>query len=303
MSKKQNILIAGATGLIGKACVKFFQEKGYGIIVLTQRKDKAKAIFKNKAQAISWKELNEKERVHPPIDIVINLAGANIAAKRWTKSYKQILIESRSRSTEALVYFVKNLKTAPKHWIQASAIGYYGYEHHKPEGENAVFGNGFLAHLVKQWENSLVNVNLPNIKVSILRLGLVINNKGGLLPQLMQTSTFKFIACPGKGDNILSWIHISDLLSIMNHVIEKELSGVYNTTSPFPIQMDKVCTILKKHTKSWLIIKVTASMLHLILGKEKANELALASQNSLPNKLLNTGFQFQYPLFENCLQF
>lgn len=301
MLQKQNILIAGATGLVGKACVHFFLKKGYGIIVLSQNKLKAKTIFKEQVAYLTWQELEEKERVYPPIDIIINLSGANIGAKAWSKDYKNQLLISRTETTERLISFTKSLTKAPKQWIQASAVGYYGYKQHEAQGEDADLGEGFLANLVYQWENTVLKAELRNTKLSILRLGVVISKKGGLLPQLIQTSKLKFITCPGEGNNFLSWIHIDDLVGITDYCIQNNTEGTINATSPFPIPMRNVCLLLKQTYKAWAIFNVNTLVLQTILGNEKANELALASQNSLPNKLLNAGYQFRNPLFENCL--
>lgn len=289
------ILITGATGLIGSELVKLLVTKGHTIHYLTT--DKSKIENQPNTLGFYWNPQEGKidENCIFGVDAIIHLAGANIA-KRWTTAYKQEVIESRTLSAELLFNLVKK---HPNHQIKQiiSASGTAIY----PDGIDKVYDettketeDSFLSNVVKKWEASVNVFQVLGIKVCKLRTGIVLSDKGGALPEMVKPIKLGFGSVMGSGKQLQSWIHIDDLVALYNFVLEKQLEGVYNAVSPNPISNEVLTkTIAKTVKKSLWLPNVPEFVMKLILGE--MSYLLFSSKNLSANKILDLGFQFQFP--------
>jgi len=301
MGTKGSVLIAGATGFVGKTLVNYLLTEGFEVKVLVRNTQKAKAIFPSIVHVLKWP--GENERVLFPgsenCQAVINLVGENIGAQRWTKNYKQKLLESRINSVQQLVRLVNRMKHPPKVFIQASAIGFYGTNTAQPLDESGQKGEGFLAQLTDTWEQSFIDADLKGCRRVILRLGIVLSEAGGFLAQMKKTVQFGLIAYPGVGFQNISWIHLSDLSGIICLVIENSsYTGIVNVVSPHSIRFKDFAQKMKIHTGALFTIPVPAFLFKLILGSEKTREMLLANQEIIPGKLLANNFEYRYKNFD-----
>ncbi len=244
--------------------------------------------FKNPL-IINSKNIDELYKIKD-MDIVINLAGATIL-KRWSEKYKKILYFSRIGTTKEIVKIINDSNV--KYFISTSAIGIY------PDGcicdEESKLADNFLANLAKEWEQEALKCNKPT---SILRLSVVLGN-GGALRQTILPFKYGFGATIGRGCNYMSFIDIRDLIRIYKFLIDKKLSGVFNTSTPYPATNYEFSLNLAKifHKKVPFIIP---PFFFKILYGEGA-EVLLSSQRVYPKKLIEKGFEFKYPTIEESL--
>ncbi len=295
MSK--NIIIAGASGFIGRAISTHLIQKGFHLIVLTRNPRRSEKLFPPGVSIVQWDAQtgnnwsDQVEGAHA----FINLAGENVGSGYWTAEKKKRIRESRILATRALVNSLQSVQQKPGRVIQASAIGYYGSRGEDILTESSQAGKGFIAELTSEWERSAVEIDQLGVPLIIMRIGLVLGKNGGLLSRI--TLPFRFFVGGhfGRGDQWFSWIHLADLCeAITMFVTQPELSGTYNLTAPHPVMARDFFQNIgeRLHRPSWL--HLPEFVLRGILG-EMADETLLSSQRVIPEKLNALKFPFRYP--------
>jgi uncharacterized protein (TIGR01777 family) len=293
-------LITGATGLVGNALVDFFLEKKHQINYLTTSKQKLNSI--KGCQGFYWNPkkgfIDNKALLE--VDIIINLAGASIS-NRWTKNYKNVILESRIDSLNTLSNAIQPSIHQVKQIVSASAIGIYPNSVNKKYSEdNIEIGNDFLAKVVTEWENSANKFKRLGVKVSLIRIGLVLSANGGVLTKLITPVKYNLGNELGSGNQIQSWIHINDLIKVFDFVINKEIIGVINGVAPNPVKQKVFVKTLSEVLGSKIILPATPKwLLRLILGE--MHELLFNSQDVIPKRLIDNKFQFNYDLLKPAL--
>jgi len=306
-----NILITGGTGLIGQALIEKLLDDGHQISILTRNIEKAKTEIPVGISAYPWNGANTEgwSRIIEEMDAVINLAGESIAGdslpailtRHWTPEQKTRIKQSRLQSSRALSEAIQNASKKPEVFIQASAVGFYG-----PQGSNIITeqsstGNDFLSEVCQSWEESSMEIEKMGVRRVILRTGLVLSSKGGILP-LMLLPFRLFVGGPiGSGEQYISWIHIEDQVNAIRYLLTNENSNsAYNLTAPTPVTSKEFGQIAGKVLKRPSYLPVPSFALKLILG-EKAT-LVLDGQRAIPDKLLEEGFDFKFGSLELALQ-
>lgn len=274
-------------------------QKGYSVshVGRSRRIDRVKSFV--------W---DVKRRVIEPgafkgIDTVIHLAGAGVAEKRWTPERKKEILESRTKSSELLYDELKKGHHAITSVISASAIGYYGVDDNEiTYTEASPPGKDFLADVTRQWEESVDKIKSLNIRVTKVRIGIVLSEKGGTLKELAKPIKLFAGAPLGSGDQEISWVHIDDLCSMFIKAGEDEtMSGPYNGTGPYPVT-NRVLTKATAHVlKKPLILPLVPGFFLKILLGEMA-EIVLAGSKVSSAKIQQTGFKFQFNTLEEALQ-
>ncbi len=305
------ILITGGTGLIGRALTTALLEDGHEISVLTRNPEKARNILDPSVVALKW-DGAAPEPLAPLIsntDAVINLAGQSIAGeslpdiltKRWTPEAKQRIQQSRINIGEALVNAIQNAAKKPKVFIQASAVGYYGATGDTKLPENAPAGNDFLAETCQLWEDSTAKVESMGVRRAVIRTGLVLDGKGGILPMVLLP--FKLFAGGplGSGKQYVPWIHIDDEVNAIRFLLENEnAEGAYNLTAPNPLTQREQAKVIGRLLRRPSFIPAPAFALKLALGEKST--LVLDGQRAIPENLELEGFSFKYTDFETALK-
>lgn len=298
MAKSNSVLIAGATGLVGKALVNKLLDQGYKVHVLTRNIATAQKLLPSEVVLLKWPDANEKLLMShcDSCEAVINLAGANIGAHRWTKSYKQQILNSRIKSIQQMESIVSKMPSPPKVWIQASAIGYYGCNVVTPIDESGKKGDGFLASVVDELETTLNNISLNNMRKVVLRFGIVMTYEGGFLDQMKKLFNLGLGVIPSNGTQHISWIHLDDLIAVILEGFRQEkMSGAYNVVSPNSISFQHFAQFLKQKSLAIALLKMPAFLFRFVLGKSKTDEMLLANQKIIPRRLQETGFDYKYP--------
>lgn len=287
------ILILGGSGFIGTALGKKLLAQGHSLTVTTRNKRENTGSI----QYFQWNGRDIASLVDclENKDIVINLIGENIAGGRWTESRKQAIVSSRVEAGEALAKALSQ-NSSVHTLIQGSASGYYGYwdNMEAPQcTEKAPFGQGFLASTCIKWEQSIADLKGSDIRTCIIRTAPVFGH-GGMLAKLLPVFKMGVGGVVGSGKQPLSWIHIDDLTSAIEFLIEnRELSGIFNLASPENCSMKDFTHAFGKALNRPTFLPVPGFALHILFGS-MAEETILNGQKAYPQALLDAGFTFKY---------
>ncbi|AXT19359.1 TIGR01777 family protein [Flavobacteriaceae bacterium AU392] len=295
------ILITGATGLIGSEIIQQCHKTNIGVHYLTTRKQKLQSEVNSKG--FYWNPKNKEIDItcFEGVDVIINLAGSTIA-KRWTKTYKKEILDSRVNGLELLKHTIQQNRIKIKQLISASAIGIYPdsltniYTEDYPECSKS-----FLGQVVEQWERAADTFSELDIVVSKIRIGLVLASNKGALPKIVLPIKIGLGSAFGNGKQWQSWIHVSDLANLFLHVLHYELEGVYNGVAPEAITNSEMTKTIAKTLKKPLLLPNTPKVImKLILGE--MHILLFESQKINSNKIEGKGFVFEYKTLENALE-
>lgn len=288
----KTILIAGGSGLVGSHLATYLHSKDYKIKVLSRAK-----LGSSPFPYFLWDVQNNyiEEEALANVDFIINLAGANIGEKRWSKKQKKAILESRVKSTQLLFDSIKNAKIDLKGYITASATGYYGAAtSDKIFNEQDTAATDFLGNVCQQWEESSRSFSRLGIRTLQIRTGLVLTSKGGALEKITQPIKLGFGAVLGSGKQYMPWIHIADLCRIYELAIQNNtMKGAYNAVAPEHINNTNFTRLLAKHLgkKIWLPA-IPSFFLKLLLGEMA--DLVLQGSRVSSNKIQDEGFSFLY---------
>lgn len=283
------ILITGATGLIGVPLSKRLFELGHEIIVLTRDEKKAKDIFKLPFNYLTISKINKKLG---PIDVLINLAGETID-QEWTREAKQKMYKSRVHSIKYLLETLKMNDASPKRVISASAIGYYGDHKDKLITEKVFFGMGFLADLANHWEYMVKHKSPINSDVIILRLGMVLSHKEGVLKKMHGVFNKNLGSFYGTGEQYWSWVSLEDAVEAFVFSVGAsfpERINIFNVVGGY-CQSKEFSLTLSQYLEKWCFFKISKFMLGVILGSR--SELLISSQRVSNQKITSLGFEFK----------
>ncbi|WP_459859429.1 TIGR01777 family oxidoreductase [Dongia sp. agr-C8] len=296
--ERRTVLVTGATGFIGRALVARLQERGDRVIVLARDAVRAHLLLGTAPMVAT--ELSDL----PPglaIDAVVNLAGAPILARAWTKERKRQLVGSRVGVTRLLVDWLATRSRRPEVLVSASAIGWYGAGGETELDERAPAGEGFAAVLCRAWEREATSAAMLGMRVCRLRLGLVLGPEGGMLKSLLPAFRLGLGAVIGDGQQFISWIHRDDAVEMIARAIADPLfNGAINATAPLPVRQAEFARTLGRvlHRPAWL--RMPAAPLRALLG-ERAS-LLLEGSRVNPKRALEIGFAFRCPALEPALR-
>lgn len=284
------ILIAGGSGFIGKRLESALAKKGNEVFVLTRTPRRSNEIYWNPIEG----KLDE-DRL-PNCEIIINLAGENIASKRWTKSYKERLLQSRLASTQTLIRWVEKRNYTPEFIFQTSAVGLYADQSAMElDEEGQLKTEGFLYELAIDWERlgaQLINLGKGGV---VGRIGIVMDRSGGALKEMYLPFKLGLGAMLGNGSQYMSWIGMEDLIRAIVFLIEKKMSGVVNLVAPSPCTNRDFSHALTNRIAIFKFINYISigvpRLILLILFGEMADHL-LESLRVVPSRLLGAKFKF-----------
>ncbi len=297
----KKIVITGATGLIGRELCKELSLHGDELTIFSTNVEKAKAILPFAKEVVEWKNYDKDYSVYlEGKDAVIHLAGASVAGKRWTPSYKKEIYDSRINTTRNLVSSIDKCKQKPEVFISASAIGFYGDRGDSILTETSSVGKDFLSNVCDDWEKASERIEMLNVRRVIIRTGIVLSIDDGALKKILLPFQL-FVGGPlGNGKQWFSWIHLADIISLYLFLLDKKSQkGIFNAVSPQPVQMKTFAKRLGKVLHKPSLFPVPKFVLKLVMG-ESASAI-LASQKIKPEALLNAGYKFKFDDLESAL--
>lgn len=297
----KRVLITGGTGLIGRALCASMVVDGHEVIVLSRHPERAiglptgvRAERWDGRTAAGWGALADGAHA------VVNLAGENISAGRWTAERKRRIRESRLDAGRAVVEAIDAARTRPPVLVQASGVGYYGPCAEEDVPESAAAGRDYLARLAVEWESSTAAVEALGVRRVIIRTGIVLSKNGGALPRMVLPFRFFIGGRLGSGRQWMSWIHIADEVGAIKFLIENgKAAGAFNLSSPNPVTNAVFSRCVGRQLGRPAMVPTPGVLLRLVFG-EMAGML-LAGQRAVPRHLTQMGYAFRFAEAEAAL--
>lgn len=292
------ILISGASGLVGTHLIPTLKEKGHEIYKLVRK-------VAQSADEIQWnaeKGFSDAEQLKlENFDAVVHLAGDNVASENWSDEKKRKIKESRTVGTRVLVDALSKTQNPPKHFISASAIGFYGNRNDEICTEQSEAGAGFLPEVCVEWEREAMRAE-SFARVVRMRIGVVLAKDGGALEKMLTPFKFGVGGTVGSGKQWMSWIALDDIVSIINFFLDDEkLSGAFNLTAPAPVTNEAFTKALGAALGRPTILPIPEFAVKLMFG-EMGETLLLQGTRAVPQRLEAAGYKFKYTNLEAAMK-
>jgi len=289
-AKPRHVLITGGTGFIGQHLTRKLIENGDHLILLARDKAKADYLFGPHIDLVeSLDEIDDQTHV----DAVINLAGAPLLGGLWTKARRKVLRESRLTITQDLTDLLGRLDTRPQVLISGSAVGYYGTSESQTFTEGDPADKNFTAQLCADWENAALKAEKWNVRVCLMRMGIVFGNNGGAFPQLTRPIQFGLGTIFGSGQQWMSWIHIDDLIRMICWVLDEQtVKGPINAVAPEPVTAATFTHTIANQLKRPVWLKMPERVITGLIGE--MSEFFVRGQRVEPARAEQLGFEFNH---------
>lgn len=300
---KSKIIIPGGSGFIGKYVARFFLQKKYNVIILTRSKTQ----IENGITYLNWdgKNFGDWIKELEGAEMVLNLAGKSVDC-RYNEKNKKAILNSRIDSTKIIGKAIDNCTIPPKLWVNMSTATIYEHtlEGKANDEKNGIIGDDFSMNVAKAWEKTFNDFNLFATRKIVMRTSIVLGKEGGALTHLAPLVKFGLGGKNGTGQQFVSWIHVEDLVRIIDWFLEnKNTTGSYNCTSPTPIRNEYFMKKIRKAlgvsiglpAPKWIIEIGT-----FLLRSE--SELVLKSRKVVPKKLSEEGFEFKFEKLDKALK-
>lgn len=292
------IAITGGTGFVGKELTNLLLSEGHQVYILTRSNKKSDSAI----TYVQWMTKGAKPEDHlQGIDAIVNLAGTSINDGRWTEDQKKKIYQSRMDATNEVLRIIEALPQKPSVLVNASAVGIYPTSKHKTYTEESTErGDDFLAKTVEDWEAKAKQAEQFGVRVAYGRFGVILGKDDGALPLMALPYKFFVGGKVGSGKQWLSWVHVKDVARALYFVITTdELHGSFNVTAPRPLRNDEFGRTLGEVLHRPHAVPVPSFALKAVLGEK--SQLVLEGQQVLPEKLLQHGFQFEFPTAKEAL--
>ncbi|MFF3412694.1 TIGR01777 family oxidoreductase [Streptomyces sp. NPDC002742] len=296
LSPGSRIVIAGSSGLIGSALARSLSAEGHEVVRLVRREPRS-------PDEVRWDPQRQRIDAVGLIGCaaVVNLAGAPVAGRPWTRAYKRMIRDSRVLGTATLAEAVASLDEPPRVFVNGSAIGFYGDTDGRAVDESAPPGDGFLPSVCVEWEEATAPAQEAGVRTVLPRTGLVVAHEGGAWARLLPLFRAGLGGRMGNGRQYWSYIALHDEVAAIRHLIDTpSLSGPVNLTAPDPLTNAEITEAMGRVLHRPTLLTAPAPLLRLALG-DMAEDI-LGSQRVLPTRLLESGFTFAFPSIEGALR-
>lgn len=288
---KPKVVIAGGTGFIGTYLEEEFKRLGYEVLIISR-----------KTGHIAWDDAQSMRMALEHAEMLINLAGKSVNC-RYNAKNKAEIMNSRTETTDILGQAVLACEHPPALWINSSTATIYRHAEDRPMTEaQGEIGSGFSVEVAKAWEKSFFSFSLPRTRQAALRIAIVLGRGGGVMVPYQYLVRFGLGGIQGPGSQKFSWIHRDDILGIILFLRDHpELSGVFNVSSPNPVDNRELMRQLRHAMKTPIGLPAPSWMLELGAGViQTETELILKSRWVIPERLQQAGYRFEYPTLEEA---
>jgi len=286
-----NILMTGGTGFIGTALSRRLAAAGHTIVFYVRDRTRAAVRLGRDNRFVTDVD---QIAAHEAIDAIVNLAGAPIAGSLWSTAYRRRLVDSRIGTTKALVDLARRLERPPKVIISASAAGYYGDGGERLLTEEEPAEDIFMSTLCQRWEHAAEEIRSLGVRLAIPRISVVLGTDGGAFPSLVRPLRFGLGAVIASGNQYFPWIHKTDLLRMIEYMLDNEdIDGPFNAAAPDARTQRDFNRAIADHLGRPMFLRAPAVALKVPLGE--LSDLFLKGQRMSVDRILGTGFRFDYP--------
>ncbi|MGG9960247.1 TIGR01777 family oxidoreductase [Ferruginibacter sp. SUN106] len=290
---KQKIVIAGGTGFVGQYLTEKFTTTGYEVIIISRQQDH-----------VHWGDTTSIINALENAVMLINLAGKSVDC-RYNEKNKKEIFDSRVNTTKALGEAIVQCKNPPALWINSSTATIYRHAEDRPMTESTgEIGSGFSVNVATNWEKTFFSFHFPATRQVALRMAIVLGKNGGVVTPIKNLVRFGLGGRQGSGKQMFSWIHIEDLYNAIVFLQQQpELNGIFNTAAPNPVNNKTLMQLFRKNMKIRIGLPTPEWLLKfgaMIIKTE--TELVLKSRWVIPERLLQSGFVFTYPVLDEALK-
>ncbi len=294
-----NIIITGGSGFVGTQLSNFLLRGGHRVTAVGRSADQRRISHVNyKYVSADTTRSGKWQTEFDDADAVVNLAGATIF-KRWTSSHKKEIYDSRILTTRNVVSALPQDKSITL--CSASGAGYYGNRGDDLLKEDEIPGDDFLAGVSVDWEKEALKAGDRGARVAVMRFGVILGKNGGAMAKMIPAFKFFVGGSMGSGNQWFPWMHLDDLTAAIQFILEDDrLEGPVNFCAPNPTRYRDMARTLGEVLNRPAVMPAPAFMIRLVMG-EFGNVL-LASQRTIPDKLLHHGFSFKYPDIKDAIR-
>lgn len=297
---KTRIILAGGSGFLGQSLSPVLLSKGYEVVVLARNPSQEVGAVRymqwDGRRIDKWAELLDGAKA------VVNLTGKSVNC-RYSPANRREIISSRVDSVDALRGAIQNCARPPEAFVQAGSLAIYGDTGDRWCDENAPHGSGFGADVCRVWEEAFNEVDAPNMRKSLLRIGFALGPNGGILEFLARLTRWFLGGRVGSGRQFVSWIHVADLNRMVLWTIERDdIAGVFNATSPNPVTNAELMRELRRVVRRPWSPPVPPPIAQIgawLMGTEAT--LALTGRRCTPKGFLERDFRFEFPELREAL--
>lgn len=293
------IVIAGASGLVGSALVPALRTARHDVFPLVRGR------AASARDEIAWSPATgDIDRGGlEGADAIINLAGENLGAGRWTAARRERILRSRVEATRTLVTAIGQMASKPKVFASASAVGFYGDRGDSVLTERSGIGRGFLPEVTLAWETHAEGAAGFGVRTALLRFGLILAREGGALARMLPLFRLGLGGRLGSGQQWMSWISRDDVVGVIEHVLsDARCVGPINVVAPAPVTNVEFTAALARVLRRPAVLPAPAWALRTVLGRKLADEALLASTRAAPQRLGEVGYRFRHPAIESALR-
>lgn len=296
------VILAGGTGFLGQVLIDHWKNPFTELIVLSRQPRPSH----NNVRYVEWdgKTIGPWAAELEGADAVINLAGRSVDC-RYTEANRRAILTSRTDSTAVLGKAIWQCSSPPRCWINAASATIYRHAMDRPmDEETGEMENDFSVQVCKSWEQTFWSATVPpSVRRICLRVAIVLGRGGGVLPVLQRLAQVGLGGTMGGGNQYVSWLHERDFARIIDYALTNEhLTGTFNASAPGPVRNRDFMRVLRNACGVWFGLPATAWMLEIgAFFLQTETELILKSRNVVPKKLLEAGFEFEFPTVEKAL--
>ncbi|HEX2191896.1 MAG TPA: TIGR01777 family oxidoreductase [Acidimicrobiales bacterium] len=291
------VLVTGSSGLVGSALTRALEADGHHVTRLVRRPPRG-------AHEVEWDPAGgtiDRAGLEGH-DAAVNLAGAGIGDRRWTAEHKAAIRDSRVRGTDLLARTLASLDRPPAVLASGSAVGFYGDRGDEELTEGSGPGTGFLAEVVREWEEATAPARESGIRVATFRSGIVLSTEGGALRRQLLPFRAGIGGRIGSGEQWFSWVSLDDEVGGLRHILDHDdIQGPVNLTAPGPVTNAQFTGALGRALRRPTFLPTPTAALWVLLGRELVREMLMASQRVLPAVLTASGYPFRHPAVDAAL--
>jgi uncharacterized protein (TIGR01777 family) len=294
------ILVTGATGLIGRSLCRALTDESHTVAAVSRSPVKPRGLAV--AEVYQWDPQSGPlpQAALDGVDVVVNLAGEPLDARRWSDQQKRLIRDSRVVTTRNLVEGLRSVDRKPAILVSGSAVGFYGDRGDEQLEETSPVGPGFMSEVCEEWEREAARASELGVRVVQVRTGVVLSGEGGALQKMLAVFKLGLGGPLGSGKQWFPWIHITDIVGIFRHaILTASLAGPINGVAPEPVTNGEFTRELARAVHRPAFLPVPEMALRVLMGEMAA--VLFGSQRVVPKAALASGYEFHYPLLESAL--